>query len=942
MKIKHIFLFGFILICQDIYAQVKVPAHISQKLRGDTRFNSFASEMTGYLDSVIANATDSNEIKAAQKQYKFLARRLYYLENHQDAEGKIVNASVKNYDELKSLQLSQENSTEAANGSWTTIGPDFINPSFGTKGIGRVDRIAFHPTLPNTVYAGTTSGGLFRTTSGGTVWSNVNEYIPSLGISGIVVSHANASTLYVLTGDGDSNLGEFGFVEGFNYIRPSIGVLKSTDEGQSWQRTNLDIPGFYVGYKLIQSPADANVLLAATSKGLYRTADGGNNWNLVSSDSSRYYDIEWKPGSSVQAYAVTANRFFMTVSSGQTWADLTNRLPDDISNYQRISLAVTPANAGMLYVLAGRDVSQTSTNYKIFRSSSSASIFAKVYDQTFAEGSAMYMLNIAASTTNHLEIVFGGLRCHYSTNGGESFIRVSQPNDSEVDTYVHADIHELTYNPHTGDLFIGSDGGVFTTSSHGVSHFGRYLGFSATQYYHFDINEANADFMLAGAQDNGIMLKDDNTSFFKNYKDGDGFSIAYPHGYGTSVVVTINTNTYLLLKDFPSTFWILNNIQNNVWYKPVAYSYYDSAKYIGGLTKILKWTTLNSVSEYDGSGCWALTTCKSNSNRLYAAGGTSWNSSGDNSTKDFIRSDDNAVTWTSLKGSAGFPAAITKITSIAVHPNNSSIVYFTMGGYAAGQKIFYSSNAGATWSNRSGNLPNIPVNSIVVQSNGDAYIGTDIGVFYSSSIGTDWVPFFNGLPKIPVTDLKIHSGRLFASTFGRGIWKTDLATACPSAINISLNQSGRIFYEAGTINSTAELVDGAGTEIYMKAQTQTVLSPGFRANARTGEEFRSWVGNCGAGGVPLRTVLNELENLAPISCEASILKLDLANGSLLTFIALDASGEITGESYEAKVQASEKVYQLPAGINHPRLLIIVDGKKAGILFHTIDGYVSRK
>jgi hypothetical protein len=124
-----------------------------------------------------------------------------------------------------------------------------------------------------------------------------------LGISGLVISWSDPDVIYVLTGDGDSNLGENGFVQGFDYIRPSIGVLKSSDGGISWQQTGTlyNTDSFFVGYKLVQDPANANILLAATSRGLYRTTNAGSSWTRVSNTENRFYDIEWKPAA-VQEY----------------------------------------------------------------------------------------------------------------------------------------------------------------------------------------------------------------------------------------------------------------------------------------------------------------------------------------------------------------------------------------------------------------------------------------------------------------------------------------------------------------------------------------------------------------------------------------------------------------------------------------------------------------
>ena len=934
---KHFFLTITVITLTSfcVIAQIEVPQHIAQKLQNDKSFKSYAFNMTQYLDSLLKTTSDTTAIKAINKKYKYLARQLYYLEGHQDENGNIVNASLKNFEAVEDLR--SEHSADAitsVNGAWTRIGPDLVITTFGTKGIGRVDRIAFHPTLENTMYAGTPCGGIFKTTNGGSLWSNLNNYIPSLGISGIVVSHANPSVLYALSGDGDSNLGIYGFVEGMDYIRPSIGVLKSSDDGNSWQRTNLNIPGFYVGYKLVQSPTDANILIAATSKGLYRTDNGGSSWNMVSADSSRYYDVEWKPGSSAQLYAVTATKFFMSVSSGQTWADLTHRITEDISNCGRLALAVTPANSSYVYLLAGSPSSGSYNNLRTFRSINSAGTFFLRSDQSYSGGNVRYMLNVGASPLNANHIVIGNLKCHYSEDGGTTFVRHTQSDDDNLNSYVHADVHELAFNPINGKLFIGSDGGVFMTDDHGLNHINRLTGLTATQFYHMDVNDANADHMIGGAQDNGIMYKDDNTSFFTNYRSGDGFDISYPHGYGTGVVATINTNTYFFYEDFPSDAYVISQA-NNVWYKPVAYSYFDSSKFIGSVSQIIKWVVVNPTvtpAVYSGKGNWALITSPSNNNRLYAAGGGDWNHAGLNNQKDLMRSDDKAVTWTSLRNMQGFPDTVGKITAIAVHPDNSNSVYFTLGGYQSHRKVYFSSTTGNSWVNISGGLPNVPVNAIAVHPNGDVYIGNDIGVFLSKATSGNWVPFFNGLPKIPVTELKIVGNTLYASTFGRGMWKTDLAGACPSSIFLSAAQSGRVFYEAGTITATAVLIDGAGTEIYAKAETEATLLPGFRANAGSGEQFRSWIANCGTGGVPLMRANLQFRNALGLKIDNEELSFNLPFGALVSFYSADDTFTPVnkiGPSY--RLQEGPQKIKLRASSEYEKILVVADGTIVGTL-----------
>jgi hypothetical protein len=155
-----------------------------------------------------------------------------------------------------------------------------------------------------------------------------------------------------------------------------------------------------------------------------------------------------------------------------------------------------------------------------------------------------------------------------------------------------------------------------------------------------------------------------------------------------------------------------------------------------------------------------LTTCPSNGNRIYAAGGSNWNDEEDEDRvidKKLYRSDDLADTWEELTKKPGMPDTITKITCIEVSPTNSSHVWITMGGFIDGQKVYYSSDAGDHWTDISGSIPNFPVNCIAIDANEDAYIGTDAGVFYKSVSMNDWQPFYNFLPQAPVTEMLIRT-----------------------------------------------------------------------------------------------------------------------------------------------------------------------------------------
>jgi hypothetical protein len=118
------------------------------------------------------------------------------------------------------------------------------------------------------------------------------------------------------------------------------------------------------------------------------------------------------------------------------------------------------------------------------------------------------------------------------------------------------------------------------------------------------------------------------------------------------------------------------------------------------------------------------------------------------------------------------------ISNIAVDPANPDKVFITVSGYSAGNKVWMRPSIGGTWINYSLNLPNLPVNCIVYKqgSNEELYIGTDVGVYYTNASMPDWIPYQTGLPNVVVTDLEIsyYDSKLWAGTFGRGLWNTNL------------------------------------------------------------------------------------------------------------------------------------------------------------------------
>jgi photosystem II stability/assembly factor-like uncharacterized protein len=135
-------------------------------------------------------------------------------------------------------------------------------------------------------------------------------------------------------------------------------------------------------------------------------------------------------------------------------------------------------------------------------------------------------------------------------------------------------------------------------------------------------------------------------------------------------------------------------------------------------------------------------------------------------------------TWTEFVGK-GLPDRW--VTRVAIDPDDEDTVYATFSGFRNGEDaahVYRTEDGGRRWRNISGNLPNAPVNDVVLDSDRrrDIYVGTDVGVFHLRENNRNWRAVGAGLPLAPVLDLRLHepTDTLYAGTFGRSAWKVGL------------------------------------------------------------------------------------------------------------------------------------------------------------------------
>jgi hypothetical protein len=176
-----------------------------------------------------------------------------------------------------------------------------------------------------------------------------------------------------------------------------------------------------------------------------------------------------------------------------------------------------------------------------------------------------------------------------------------------------------------------------------------------------------------------------------------------------------------------------------------------------------------------------------------------------------------------------------------------------MTGINGANRIFYTNNAGGSWLNFTGTLPVAPVYCITYTEDKDTYVGTEMGVYFMDVSMTDWVPFFNGMPRVPVTDLFVNESgdALYASTFGRGIWQSDLYSDCGPFLLLSGTTVGNNFFQSGGFIETTQVIPGStGNELRLRSPVNIKFKADPNGTGFTigqGAYLHALIGPCGQG-----------------------------------------------------------------------------------------------
>lgn len=666
--------------------------------------------------------------------------------------------------------------------NWQSMGPS--SSAGGYAGVGRINCIAFHPTDPNTFWVGAPSGGLWKTDDGGASWSVLTDNLPVIGVSEIIIpsDYETSQTIYIATGDRDA---------GDNY---SIGVLKSTDGGQSWNQTGLTFP-VSSGYRitrLLVHPTQQNIFYAATNGGIFKSTNSGDTWTIVLS--GLFFDMEFKHGSEDNIlFAVTANRtgssvIYRTTDAGQNWS-VVHTFP---TKAYRIEMDVSRSNSEYVYALS----SDTGGGLEgIYRSSNGGVSFEKVYDPSStgknllnwyinsseAGGQGWFDLTLSVSPTSEFILYLGGVNTWKSNTGGLTWncanFWTSYTGYNTVGApVVHADKHYMTYQ-NDNTFFEANDGGIYKTTDGGSTWNDLTNGLVISQMYKLGVSQTVKDEVITGLQDNGSKLT--GSGNWSDVKGGDGMEciidytdvkVQYATYVNGQIDRTLNrwTNRVDISAKIPGG-------PNGAWVTPYMLDPNDNQIIYVGYEDV--WKSINRGDSWIKISNLGL----SNKIRSMAIAPSSSKTFYITDLNNFYRTTNGGTSWTDL--TAKVPTTGNAITYISVDDKDPQRVWITLGGYG-GSKALESTDGGETWSDISAGLPTVPANTIIqnkLSKTQHLYAGTDIGVFFREGNG-EWTLFSNNLPSVIVTELEIHYDKqqaansvLYASTYGRGLWKSNLS-----------------------------------------------------------------------------------------------------------------------------------------------------------------------
>lgn len=733
---------------------------------------------------------------------------------------------------------------------WRCIGP--------FRG-GRVLAVAGDPNNAATFYFGAAAGGVWKTSDGGAYWECVSDgYFKTGSVGALAVSHSDPNVIY-------AGMGE-------TTIRTDVshgdGVYKSTDAGRSWQHMGL-ADTRHIG-KIAVHPQNPDIVYVAAlghahgnnpERGVYRTIDGGKNWELVlhKSEKAGAVDVKLDPSNPRILYATIweAYRNFWQISSGgpdsglwrsvdggDSWEEISRKkgLPKGLLG--KMGVAPSPVQAGRVWALL-----ESENKPGMYRSDDYGETWQHVSDNGDLTARAWYYIHVTADTQDANTVYVNNLNFWKSIDGGKTYSQIATP---------HGDNHDVWIDPDNNQRMVqGNDGGACVSYNGGASWSSTFNQPTAQLYhictdnqhpYHvYGTQQDNSSIAIPSSSDHGAIPWSD---IYQAGTGESGYIAARPDDHNIVFVGAIGsspgggnslqrydhrTKQIRLIANWPESHRGQGAEVDKYrfsWTYPIVLSPHDpNILYVGG-NKVLKSTdegqsweeispdlTRNDPDKLQKTGgpinldsIGAETYCTVFSfAESYLEPNVLWAGSDDGLVH---LSKDGGANWENVT-----PPELpewTAVTQIDPSRHDAGTIYLSATKYKLDDYapyIFKTNDYGQTWTKVTDGIREDDYVRVVradPTKAGLLYAGTETGLYLSFNDGRNWQPFNLNLPVSPVHDLLIKDNDLIAGTHGRSIWILDDITPLHQLQDALLAKDAHLFKPRDSWRVKRPLFEGFG------------------------------------------------------------------------------------------------------------------------------------
>jgi photosystem II stability/assembly factor-like uncharacterized protein len=692
-----------------------------------------------------------------------------------------------------------------------------IGPSRG----GRVTAVEGVASQPHTFYMGPTGGGVWKTTDAGESWQNISdEYFKVGPIGSISVADSDPNVIYVGTGS-DAPRGN---------ISPGIGMYKSTDAGKTWHHTGLS-KGGQIGDLAIH-PQDPDLVYAAVlgnifgpnpERGVYRSEDGGKNWeNIMSiSDSTGAVAIDMDPNNPRILYAgfwraerkpwtlidgSTEGGVYKSVDGGDNWDRVKGGLPNE-GLLGKVEIAVSPANSDRIWVMQQAKKEEAGG---LYRSDDGGKSWKRVNGEHKLRQRQWYYTHLYADPKDENTVYVLNTGFYKSTDAGKTFESIAVP---------HGDVQDLWLNPDDPDIMVNSNDGGANVTLNGGKTWSTQLNQPTAEFYRVEVDN-QFPYRVYGAQ------QDNSTISVPSKSQGDVSPKQYWYsvGGGESGHIAVHPeNPNIVYAGTYSGEITRYDHATGKTTQFTPYPHYTEGTNMTELKYRFQWNFPIVISEHNPTNIYITSQFVHKS----TDGGFNWEIISPDLTTDdpkyldripggpimhdatgvevyssifsfaespnqegelWAGSDDGRIhisrdgggNWEDITP-GDMPEAGT-VNSIDISPHNPGTAYVSVYRYRRADfspYIFKTDDYGDSWEQLALDDNGIPDDHFVrvvredPNREGLLYAGTEFGMYISFDDGEHWQPFQLNLPYTPVTDITVKDKDLVLSTQGRSFWILD-------------------------------------------------------------------------------------------------------------------------------------------------------------------------